>query len=60
LRTESAAAGRPRVERRHRTPPWRAGKLPKVALVACMRKLLTNLNAMVRTKNPWDSSLHHA
>jgi transposase len=30
-----------------------AGKLPKVALVACMRKLLTILNAMVRTKTPW-------
>lgn len=26
-----------------------AGKLPKVALVACMRKLLTTLNAMVRS-----------
>jgi transposase len=36
-----------------------AGKLPKVALVACMRKLLTNLNAMVRTNQPWNSSLHH-
>ena len=35
-----------------------AGKLPKVALVACMRKLLTTLNAMVRTNKPWDSSLH--
>lgn len=31
-----------------------AGKLPKVALVACMRKLLTTLNAMVRTNKPWD------
>ena len=30
-----------------------AGKLPKVALVACMRKLLTSLNAMVRTNTPW-------
>ena len=30
-----------------------AGKLPKVALVACMRKLLTILNAMVRTNTPW-------
>lgn len=30
-----------------------AGKLPKVALVACMRKLLTILNAMVRTGTPW-------
>jgi transposase len=37
-----------------------AGKLPKVALVACMRKLLTTLNAMVRTNKPWDRSLHGA
>ncbi|MBN9463578.1 MAG: IS110 family transposase, partial [Burkholderiales bacterium] len=35
-----------------------AGKLPKVALVACMRKLLTTLNAMVRTNQPWNNSLH--
>ena len=33
-----------------------AGKLPKVALVACMRKLLTILNAMVRTKSRWEPS----
>jgi transposase len=31
-----------------------AGKLPKVALVACMRKLLTILNAMVRDNKHWD------
>lgn len=37
-----------------------AGKLPKVALVACMRKLLTTLNAMVKTNKPWDESLHGA
>ncbi|MDF5632538.1 transposase, partial [Vibrio parahaemolyticus] len=37
-----------------------AGKLPKVALVACMRKLLTVLNAMVRTNKPWDNALHGA
>jgi transposase len=37
-----------------------AGKLPKVALVACMRKLLTMLNAMVRTNTTWDHSLHRA
>ena len=37
-----------------------AGKLPKVALVACMRKLLTMLHAMVRTGKPWDASLHGA
>lgn len=35
-----------------------AGKPKKVALVACMRKLLTILNAMVRTGKPWDQSLH--
>jgi transposase len=37
-----------------------AGKVPKVALVACMRKLLTMLNAMVRTNTPWTDSLHSA
>lgn len=37
-----------------------AGKLPKVALVACMRKLLTVLNAMVKTRQPWDASHHQA
>jgi len=37
-----------------------AGKLPKVALVACMRKLLTALNAMVRSNKPWDNSLRRA
>jgi transposase len=29
------------------------GKEPKVALVACMRKLLVILNAMVKNKQPW-------
>ena len=33
-----------------------AGKLPKVALVACMRKLLTTLNAMVRTRTAWNAN----
>ncbi|HEX5464559.1 MAG TPA: IS110 family transposase, partial [Burkholderiales bacterium] len=32
----------------------------KVALVACMRKLLTILNAMVRTGKSWDESYHCA
>jgi transposase len=31
----------------------RAGKPSKVALVACMRKLLVCLNAMVKTQTPW-------
>jgi len=35
-----------------------AGKPKKLALVACMRKLLTILNAMVRSGKPWDESLH--
>ncbi len=30
-----------------------SGKAPKLALTACMRKLLTILNAMVRDSNPW-------
>jgi transposase len=37
-----------------------AGRLPKVALVACMRKVLTTLNAMVKTNKPWNKSLHRA
>ena len=34
-----------------------AGKPKKVALTACMRKLLTILNAMMRTNTPWQG--HH-
>jgi transposase len=34
-----------------------ARKPPKVALVACMRKLLTILNAMVRDNTTWDVAL---
>jgi len=37
-----------------------AGKPKKIALVACMRKLLTILNAMVRSGKSWDDSLHLA
>ena len=37
-----------------------AGKPKKVAIVACMRKLLTILNAMLRTGKSWDDSLHSA
>lgn len=33
------------------------GKPKKVALVACMRKLLTILNAIIRTMMPWEPSL---
>lgn len=33
-----------------------AGKPPKVALVACMRKLLTILNAMIKHQQAWQAS----
>lgn len=36
------------------------GKPPKVALVACMHKLLTILNQIVRTATPWDATHHMA
>lgn len=35
-----------------------AGKPKKVAIVACMRKLLTILNAMLRDQSLWDASRH--
>jgi transposase len=35
-----------------------AGKPKKVAIVACMRKFLTILNAMVKSRKNWDESLH--
>jgi transposase len=31
----------------------RAGKAPKVVIVACMRKLLTIMNAMIKSNTPW-------
>jgi transposase len=32
-----------------------AGKLPKVAIVACISKLLTILNAMLRDQASWNA-----
>jgi transposase len=38
-----------------------AGKAKKVALVACMRKLLTIVNAVLKHRTPWNPTLvHHA
>jgi transposase len=34
-----------------------AGKAKKVALTACMRKLLTMLNAMIKYRSPWGKNL---
>jgi transposase len=31
-----------------------AGKAPKVVIVACMRKLLTIMNAMIKSNSPWN------
>ena len=33
------------------------GKKPKVAITACMRKLLTILNAMIKNSTPWNPKL---
>ena len=35
-----------------------AGKPKKVAIVACMRKLLTILNAMLRDQASWNATKH--
>jgi transposase len=35
----------------------KAGKAPKVALVACMRKLLTILNALIKHKTRWSENI---
>lgn len=35
-----------------------AGKPRRVAIVACMRKLLTILNAMLRDQAPWNAVRH--
>jgi transposase len=38
-----------------------ADKAKKVALVACMRKLLTIVDAMLKHRTPWNPTLvHHA
>lgn len=45
------------VIRRHYQRLIAAGKAPKVAMVACMRKLLTILNAMVKNHTPWNPAI---
>ena len=51
------------VSLRHKLPLSRTyqrlrttGKAPKVAIVACMRKLLTQLNAILRDRKPWQTA----
>ena len=52
MATLSAVRANPRLALIHARLIQR-GKPPKVALVACMRKLLTWLHAMVRDNQPW-------
>lgn len=35
----------------------KAGKPPKVVIVACMRKLLTIMNAMLKNNTPWNAKI---
>jgi transposase len=35
----------------------KAGKPPKVVIVACMRKLLTIMNSMLKNNTPWNSKI---
>jgi transposase len=53
MATVSAITHNPPIRAAYRR--WRAaGKLPKVALVAAMHKLLIHLNAMLKHHTPWD------
>lgn len=52
MATVSASRGNP-VIRAFYQRLREAGKAPKVALTACMRKLLTILNAMLKNHQPW-------
>jgi transposase len=51
------ATSRNAVIRAHYQHLLARGKRKKVALVACMRKFLTILNAMLREKKPWRSTI---
>jgi len=59
MATLTAARHNP-VIRTHYERLLAAGKLKKLALVACMRKLLTILNAMARTRTPFNPHHVHA
>ena len=54
-----SAAGTP-VLRAFWTRLREQGKPPKVALVACMHKLLTILNAMLKQQTPWQPTVLRA
>lgn len=52
----SAMQSNPKLKRQYQSMKA-AGKPPKVAMVACMKKLITILNAMVKTGLPWNPEL---
>ena len=52
----SAMQSNPKLKRQY-TSLKAAGKPPKVAMVACMRKLITILNEMVKTGQHWNPEL---
>jgi len=52
----SAMQSNPKIKRQY-TAMKEAGKPPKVAMVACMRKLITILNMMVKTGQHWNPEL---
>lgn len=52
----SAMQSNPKLKRQY-TALKEAGKPPKVAMVACMRKLITILNVMVKTGQYWNPEL---
>jgi len=52
----SATQSNPKLKRQY-TALKAAGKPPKVAMVACMRKLITILNVMVKTGQHWNPEL---
>lgn len=57
MATLSATRCNPVIKQHYQHLTQEAGKLPKVALVACMRKLLTILNAIIATNKPWNPNL---
>ena len=52
MATLSAIRWNPVISKHYRSLAER-GRPKKVALIACMRRLLGILNAIVRTKTPW-------
>ena len=57
MATVTAVTHNPSIRTAYRR--WRAtGKLPKVALVAAMHKLLIHLNAMLKHQTPWQAPAH--